>query len=48
VIEVAEAFCRFADDYLSAHDAVKPRTSLLPSHRRAITDFPKNKYGNCK
>jgi Putative transposase/Transposase zinc-binding domain len=39
VIEVAEVFRRFADDYLSAHDAGKPGGSLLPSHRRAITDI---------
>jgi Transposase zinc-binding domain len=39
VIEVAEVFRRFADDYLSAHDAGKPGKSLLPSHRRAITDI---------
>jgi hypothetical protein len=39
VIEVAEVFRRFADDYLSAHDAGEGRASLLPSHRRAITDI---------
>jgi hypothetical protein len=39
VIEVAEVFRRFADDYLAAHDAGEGRASLLPSHRRAITDI---------
>jgi hypothetical protein len=39
VIEVAEVFRRFADDYLSAHDAGKGGASMLPSHRRAITDI---------
>jgi hypothetical protein len=39
VIEVAEVFRRFADDYLSAHDTGKGGASLLPSHRRAITDI---------
>jgi hypothetical protein len=39
VIEVAEVFRRFADDYLSAHDVGEPGGSLLPSHRRAITDI---------
>jgi Putative transposase/Transposase zinc-binding domain len=39
VIEVAEVFRRFADDYLSAHDAGKEGASMLPSHRRAITDI---------
>jgi hypothetical protein len=34
VIEVADVFRRFARDYLSAHGA-----SMLPSHRRAITDI---------
>jgi hypothetical protein len=34
VIEVADVFRRFADDYLSAHGA-----SMLASHRRAITDI---------
>jgi hypothetical protein len=39
VIEVAEVFRRFADDYLSSHDTGKEGASLLPSHRRAITDI---------
>jgi hypothetical protein len=39
VIEVAEVFRRFADDYLSIHDTGKEGASLLPSHRRAITDI---------
>ena len=39
MIEVAEVFRRFADDYLSAHDAGKGGASMLPSHRRAITDI---------
>jgi len=39
VVEVADVFRRFADDYLSAHDAGKGRASMLPSHRRAITDI---------
>ena len=39
MIEVAEVFRRFADGYLSAHDAGKPGSSMLPSHRRAITDI---------
>jgi hypothetical protein len=34
VIEVADVFRRFADDYLSAHGAAMP-----PSHRRAIADI---------
>ena len=34
MIEVADVFRRFADDYLSAHGA-----SMLPSHRRAIADI---------
>jgi hypothetical protein len=34
VIEVADVFRCFADDYLSAHGA-----SMLPSHRRAIADI---------
>jgi hypothetical protein len=34
MIEVADVFCRFAADYLSAHGA-----SMLPSHRRAIDDI---------
>ena len=34
MIEVADVLRRFADDYLSAHGA-----SMLPSHRRAITDI---------
>jgi Putative transposase/Transposase zinc-binding domain len=34
VIEVADVFRRFADDYLSAHG-----TTILPSHRRAIADI---------
>jgi hypothetical protein len=34
VIEIAEVFRRFADDYLSAHGA-----TILPSHRRAIADI---------
>ena len=34
MIEVAEVFRRFADDYLSAHDAGKGGASMLPSHRR--------------
>jgi hypothetical protein len=34
VIEVADVFRRFADDYLSAYGA-----SMLPSHRRAIADI---------
>ena len=39
MIEVAEVCRRFADGYLSAHDAGKPGSSMLPSHRRAITDI---------
>jgi hypothetical protein len=39
VIEVAEVFRRFAGDYLSAHDAGEGGASMLPSHRRAITDI---------
>jgi len=39
VIEVADVFRRFADDYLSAHDAGKGRAPMLASHRRAITDI---------
>jgi Putative transposase/Transposase zinc-binding domain len=39
VIEVAEVFRRFADGYLSAHDAGKGGASMLPSHRRAINDI---------
>src|SRR5262249_55809511 len=34
VIEIADVFRRFAEDYLSAHGA-----SILPSHRRAIADI---------
>ena len=34
MIEIADVFRRFADDYLSAHGA-----SMLPSHRRAIADI---------
>jgi len=34
MIELAEVFCRFAADYLSAHGA-----SMPPSHRRAIEDI---------
>jgi hypothetical protein len=34
VIEIADVFRRFADDYLSAHGAM-----ILPSHRRAIADI---------
>jgi Transposase zinc-binding domain/Putative transposase len=34
VIEIADVFRRFADDYLTAHGA-----SMPPSHRRAITDI---------
>jgi hypothetical protein len=34
VIEIADVFRRFADDYLSAHGA-----TILPSHRRAIADI---------
>ena len=34
MIEVADVFRRFAGEYLSAHGA-----SMLPSHRRAITDI---------
>lgn len=34
MIEVADVFRRFADDYLSAHGA-----TMLPSHRRAIADI---------
>jgi hypothetical protein len=34
VIEVADVFRRFADDYLSAHGA-----SMPPSHQRAIADI---------
>jgi hypothetical protein len=34
VIEIADVFRRFADDYLSAHGA-----TILPSHRRAIADL---------
>ena len=39
MIEVADVFRRFAADYLSAHDAGKTGASMLPSHRRAITDI---------
>jgi hypothetical protein len=39
MIEVADVFRRFAGDYLSAHDAGKTGASMLPSHRRAITDI---------
>lgn len=39
MVEVADVFRRFADDYLSAHDAGKGGASMLPSHRRAITDI---------
>ena len=39
MIEVAEVFRRFADGYLSAHDAGKGGASMLPSHRRAINDI---------
>jgi Putative transposase/Transposase zinc-binding domain len=39
VIEVADVFRRFADDYLSAHDTGKGGASMLPSHRRAIADI---------
>jgi len=39
VIEVADVFRRFADDYLSAHDAGKGRAPMLASHRRAIADI---------
>ena len=34
MIEVADVFRRFGDDYLKGHGA-----SMLPSHRRAITDL---------
>ena len=34
MIEIADVFRRFADGYLSAHDA-----TILPSHRRAIADI---------
>ena len=34
MIEIADVFRRFADDYLSAHGA-----TILPSHRRAIADI---------
>jgi hypothetical protein len=34
VIEIADVFRRFADDYLSAHGA-----TILPAHRRAIADI---------
>ena len=34
MIEIADVFRRFADSYLSAHDA-----TILPSHRRAIADI---------
>jgi len=34
VIEIADVFRRFADDYLLAHGA-----TMLPSHRRAIADI---------
>ena len=34
MIEVADVFRRFADEYLSAHGA-----SMPPSHRRAIADI---------
>jgi hypothetical protein len=34
VIEIADVFRRFADDYLLAHGA-----TILPSHRRAIADI---------
>ena len=34
MIEVADVFRRFADDYLSAHGA-----SMPPSHQRAIADI---------
>jgi hypothetical protein len=34
VIEIADVFRRFADDYLSAYGA-----TMLPSHRRAIADI---------
>jgi hypothetical protein len=34
VVTLADVFRRFADDYLSRHGA-----SVLPSHRRAITDI---------
>jgi len=34
VIEIAEVFRRFADEYLSAHGA-----SMPPSHRRVIADI---------
>ena len=39
MIEVADVFRRFADDYLSAHDTGKGGASMLPSHRRAIADI---------
>jgi hypothetical protein len=39
VIEVADVFRRFADDYVSAHDGGKGRAPMPPSHRRAITDI---------
>jgi hypothetical protein len=39
MIEVADVFRCFAGDYLSAHDAGKTGASMLPSHRRAITDI---------
>ena len=35
MIEVADVFRRFADDYLSAHGGRR----CWPSHRRAITDI---------
>ena len=34
MIEIAEVFRRFADDYQAVHGA-----SMPPSHRRAITDI---------
>ena len=34
VIEIADVFRRFADEYLSAHGA-----SMPPSHRRVIADI---------
>ena len=34
MVALADVFRRFADDYLSRHGA-----SVLPSHRRAITDI---------
>jgi hypothetical protein len=39
VVEVADVFRRFADDYLSAHDAGKGGAPMLASHRRAIVDI---------